>query len=158
MNRSAHAPSQVQTQWPFNWHKQSANQHVNGSLPPSRPPSLSSSPTTGRPAGSPLTPRRTPRTPRRTRSGLTLASGQSRSLMSSRALRATRVWSSRTPQHTTPSQPSSLRRLTPRASLWLSSMRSSCRVSSVYHCAPLPFQSNANQHVLQMVSSAVVPT
>lgn len=97
------------------------------SPPPSRLPSLSSSPTTGRPDGSLPTPRRTPAT---TRSGPTSASGPSRSLPSTREWRATRVLLSRTPPLTTPSRPSSRRPLTPRTSLWLSSTRSSFRVST----------------------------
>ncbi len=98
------------------------------SPPSSRLLSSSSSLRTGRSDGSLRTPRRTPRIPR---SGRMWASGLLRSLLSTRAWRATKALLSRMPPPTTPFRPSSPRRSTPRARPWWSNTRSSCRVSSV---------------------------
>lgn len=95
----------------------------------SRLHSLSSSPMTGRHDGSLPTPRRTSRAQaRRRRNGRTSASGLLRSPPSTREWRETRAWLSRTRPLTTPSPPSSPRRLTTRAKLWLFNTRPSSRV------------------------------
>lgn len=94
---------------------------------PSRPTSWSSSPTTGPSDGSPPMRRRT--LPRKGKNGRTSENGRLRSPPSSREWKVTRVLSSRTPLLIMPSRPSSPRRLTTRARLWLCSTRSSFRVS-----------------------------
>lgn len=98
------------------------------SHPTSKQTSWSNSRMTGAPDGHLLTLRK--RTRRLMKNGRTLANGPSRSLISSRVLKGTRVLLSRTRQPIMPFQPSFQRRSTTGERLWSFNTKSSFKVRS----------------------------